>query len=200
MKRLLILLLGILMLFSFALAEETAEASAVEEITETENYMVPRMFMSMFNETFPINTALMQLSDEETNRLVETYSLTEYDADESSCYYGSKDWLIEVVFVFEKEEDVSPDSPCVFWYLCLSDDAEESAWYVTMYTLNQMIAYTYRDILSSDVVLNYFQTVNLGDTLELPDGYVLTTLRPDGADYVVFVMEPGSPDETSPAE
>lgn len=195
-KRLMAIFLGILMMFSFAFAEKTAETltSAEGETAETENYMIPRMFMSMFNEMLPYNVAPIreQSGDEEADRLVETCSLTEYDADTECFYYGSKDWAIEVVFGFEKAEDVSPDNPCLFWYMCLADEAEENAWRLAMYGLNQMIAYTYRDTMSSDVILNYFQTVTLGDMLELPDGYVLKTLRPDGADYVVFTMEPAN--------
>ena len=196
MKRLLALVLGILMIFSFAFAEETAEAPASVEAkaTDTENYMIPRMFMSMFNEMLPINVAPIreQSGDEEADRLIETYSLTEYDADEKCFYYGSRDWEIETAFVFEREEDVSPDTPCLFWYMCLSDNADENVWRLAMYGLNQMIAYTYRDTMSSNEILHYFQTVTLGDTLELPDGYTLKALRPDGADYVVFSMEPAN--------
>ena len=182
-KRLTALLLGMVILFSFALAENAAER---------ENYMIPRMFMSMFNEMLPnnANTIREQAGDEEADRLVETYSLTEYDADEKCFYYGSKDWLFETVFVFEEGQEVSPDNECKFWYICLSDDAEENAWRLAMYGLYQMIAYTYQDSMSSDEVLQFFQTVTLGDTLELPDGYVLKALRPDGADYAVFSMEP----------
>lgn len=193
MKRLLALFLGILTVFSFAFAEETAETLTSVE-AETENYMIPRMFMSMFNEMLPYNVAPIreQSGDEEADRLVEACSLTEYDADAECFYYGSKDWAIEVAFGFEKAADVSPDNPCLFWYMCLADDADENAWRLAMYGLNQMIAYTYRDTMSSYEILHYFQTVTLGDTLELPDGYVLKTLRPDGADYVVFTMEPAN--------
>lgn len=192
MRKLLALLLGILMMFGIAVAEETAQVPASVETTE--NYMIPRMFMSMFNEILPINVSPIrkQSGDEEADRLIETYSLTEYDADGECFYYGSKDWAFEVTFVFEKAEDVSPDNPCLFWYMILSDNAEENAWRLAMYNLNQMIAYTYRDSMSYDEILHYFQTVTLGDTLKLPDGYTLKTLRPDGADYVVFSMEPAN--------
>ena len=191
MKRLLALILGIMMVLTCACAEEAAEAP------ETENYMIPRMFMSMYNEMHPINVAPVreQSGDEEADRLVEMYSLTEYDADEAGFYYGSKDWLFEVDFIFGNEQDVSPDNPCLYWYMCLSDDADEVAWQLAMYTLNQMIAYTYRDTVDSDDILNYFKTVTLDATLELPDGYVFTALRPDGADYVVFSMEPSNLDD-----
>ena len=62
MKRMLALLLGILLAFSFALAEdaagtpaETEPAETAEDSETTEDYMVPRMFMSMFNSVCSIS-------------------------------------------------------------------------------------------------------------------------------------------------
>ena len=197
LKKMLAMFLGILLLFSFVLAEDGAATPA-----EAENYMIPRQFMSMFDASFGFSADLIRdkIGDGEADRLIEEYSLTEYDFIDNCMYYGSKDWLIETTFVFNTEEDVSPDAPCVFWYLILSDEADENAWYLTMYTLNLMIGYTYKDSLSEDVVLHYFQTVNLGDELSLPDGYTFVTFRPDGADYVVFSMEPDNLAEILPDE
>ena len=195
-KRLMAIFLGILMMFSFAFAEKTAETltSAEGETAETENYMIPRMFMSMFNEMLPYNVAPIreQSGDEEADRLVETFSLTQddFDAGNGEFYYGSQDWGIEVVFVFENAEDVSPDAPAFRWYLCLDDEAGENAARLTMYTLNLMIGYRHKDTIGSEAVQNYFQTFTLGEALRLPDGYEFVILRPDDADYVVFSMQP----------
>ena len=196
MKRMLALLLGILLLCSFALAEDADEISGLlkTDTVDQENYMVPRQFMNMFNETFKISADLLRSSvgDEEADRLVEAFSLVQddIDADKREFYYGSQDWAIEVVFVFENAEDVSPDTPAFRWYLCLDDEAGENAARLTMYTLNLLIGYRHKDTIGSEAVLNYFQTFTLGEALELPDGYEFVILRPDDADYVVFSMQP----------
>ena len=98
--------------------------------------------------------------------------------------------VIEVVFVFENAEDVSPDAPAFRWYLCLDDEAGENAARLTMYTLNLLIGYRHKDTIGSEAVLNYFQTFTLGEALQLPDGYEFVILLPDDADYAVFSMQP----------
>ena len=192
LKKILALFLGMFLLFSFALSE--APAAAETETADQENIMIPRQFMSMFDTAFKISADLLRgsVGDEEADRLVEEFALTEYDADEESFYYGSKEWVIEIVFPFENPEDISPDAECFRWYLCLDDAAGENAARLTMYTLKQMIAYRYRDILDDSVVQNYFETFTLGEALQLPDGYEFIILRPDGADYVVFAFEPAA--------
>ena len=196
MKKMLALFLGVFLLFAFALAEGTAElpAAAEAETADQENLMIPRQFMSMFDAGFKISADLMRgsIGDEEADRLVEEFALTEYDADDDNFYYGSKDWAIEIVFPFENPQDVSPDAPCFRWYLCLDDDVGENAARATMYTMKQLITYRYRDTLDESVVQDYFETFNLGDSLPLPDGYEFIILRPEGADYVVFAFEPAT--------
>ena len=192
LKKILALFLGMFLLFSFALSE--APAAAETETADQENIMIPRQFMSMFDTAFKISADLLRgsVGDEEADRLVEEFALTEYDADEESFYYGSKEWVIEIVFPFENPEDISPDAECFRWYLCLDDAAGENAARLTMYTLKQMIAYRYRDILDDSVVQNYFETFTLGEALQLPDGYEFIILRPEGADYAVFAFEPAA--------
>ena len=187
MKRMLALFLGILLLASLAQAE-----GADPELPEAEDYLVPRQFMSMFDASFKISADLLRgsVGDEEADRLVEEFALTEYDADDDSFCYGSKDWAIEIVFPFEKPEDVSPDNPAFRWYLCLDDNVGENAARLTMYTLKMMISYRYRDVLDDSVVQRYFETFTLGEPLPLPDGYEFVILRPEDADYVVFAMQP----------
>ena len=199
MKRLAALLLGLMMAFTFACAEETAGVPGSGD-PETENYMIPRMFMSMFNEAIGISAEGLraQFGDEETDRMIEMFSLTEYRFDGNCMYYGSADWLVQAAFRFENGEDVSPDHPCVSWYLILSDEADLYAWYLAMYSLNLMIGYTCKDTLGDEAVLEYFQTVTPGDTLELPDGYTLITYRPERDDGVVFSMQPSDMIETFP--
>ena len=195
LKRMLALFVGMFLLFSFALAEGAAETVAAgAETANQEDMMVPRQFMSMFDASFRISADLLRgsIGDEEADYLVEEFALTEYDADEYNFYYGSKDWAIEIVFCFENPEDISPDASAFRWYLCLDDDAGDNAARLTMYTLKMMIAYRYRDTLDDSVVQNYFETFTLGETLQLPDGYEFIILRPDGANYVVFAMEPAA--------
>ncbi len=189
MKRMSALFLGIILLFSLALAEGAKAVPA-----ESENIMVPRQFMSMFNTVLEISAEKMRGSwgNEETDRLVKQYSLTEYDYSPGTkeVYYGSEGWTIETVFVFENEEDVSFDNPVLRWYLCLDDEADENAARLTMYSLNQMLGYTYDSSLGADAVQHYFSTFTLGEKLELPDGYEFVIFRPEGEDYAVFAMQP----------
>ncbi len=201
MKRMLALLLGILLAFSFALAEdaagtpaETEPAETAEDSETTEDYMVPRMFMSMFNSVFSISGDMLRgsLGDEEVDRLVEDYSLTQYESDENFAYYSSNDWTIEAAFAFDTEEEITPDTRAYLWSLYISDEADENAWYIAMYTLNQMISYTYRDTVGTDDVLYFFQTVVPGDKLEFPDGYALFVNRVDSG--ALFAMLPVSAD------
>ena len=195
MKKMLALFLGMLLLFSFALAESTAGGPAAgTEAADQENIMIPRQFMSMFDASFKISADILRESvgDEEADRLVKEFALTEYDAADERFYYGSKDWVIEIAFAFENPEAVSPDAECFRWYLCLDDGAGENAARLTMYTLKMMIAYRYRDTLDDSVVQNYFETFTLGESLQLPDGYQFTILRPDEADYVVFAFNPST--------
>ncbi len=199
MKRMLSLVLAILLLFSMALAEETAAAPSETETagtasTETENYMIPRQFMSMFDASLEIYAG-QYMDSEEAERLVKDYSLTKYDFSGSRMYYGSEDWRIEAGFEFENEEAVSPDSPSVSWYLFISDAAEEAAWYLAMYTLNNMIIYTHQDY--ADEILYYFRTVTPGDVLELPDGYALVTYRTENDDGIMFELYPSSGDSSA---
>ena len=184
MKRMMALLLALLMMFTLAAADP------VETVpSDTENYMIPRQFMSMFDAVFQIY-AEQYFDSEEAARLVETYSLTQYDFEGVYMYYGSSDWRVETGFEFESEDAVSPDAPCISWYLFLSDDAEENVWYLAMYSLNQMITYRYQD--KADDILHYFQTVAPGDILELPDGYSLITYRTEENDGVMFDLYPSA--------
>ena len=182
LKKMLALFLGMLLLFSFALAE--APAAAETETADQESIMIPRQFMSMFDTVFELYAN--QYFSEEAEQLVNDYSLTQYDFRGIRMYYGSVDWKIETGFEFESEEVVSPDTPCISWYLYLSDAADINAWYLAMYSLNQMITYKYQD--KADDILNYFQTVAPGDILELPDGYSLITYRTEDDDGVIFEM------------
>ena len=191
MKRLLALSLGILLMFSFAFTEG-ADAG-------TENLMVPRQFMSMYNEMIKISADMMRASwgDAEADRLTEDFSLTLYDlnAESGQAYYGSKDWVTEATFVFEDGKEPSYDDAAFRWYVLLGDEAGENAARLVMYSLNMMIGYRYKDTLGTDAVQHYFSTFQLGEKLPLPDGYEFVILRPQGengeaADYVVFAFQP----------
>ena len=194
MKKVLSLILGLFMMFSFALADQPSEAAAgaAADGTAVPEYMTPRQFMSMFNSSFAMSVDLMRgtLGEDEADRLVKKYSLSQYDADGLFCYYGAEDWLIEAGFAFYRPEEASPDGQAYLWFLSIKDEAEESAWYAAMYTLNLMIGYTYRDTLGADAVREWFQTVTPGSTLELPDGYILTAARQE--DGISFIMTPNT--------
>ena len=195
LKKLTALFLALSLLLAFALVANTNGISALaEDSADQENFLIPRTFMSMFDAQFKISADLMRetIGDEEADRLVEEFALTEYDADDEDFYYGSKDWVIEAVFPFSNPEDISPDAEAFRWYLCLEDSAGTNAAYLTMYTLKMMIAYRYRDTLDERIVQNYFETFTLGEELHLPDGYDFIILRPDEADYVVFAFEPAA--------
>ena len=192
MKRMLALLLGLLMMFTCAAAENGSAAAAETAPAVTENYMIPQDFLSLFNTSFSMSVDLIRSSvgDEEADSLVENYSLSLYAVEDQFYYYGSKDWLIEAGFAFDSEEAVAQDAPCVSWHLFISDKADEMAWYVGMYSLNLMIGYTFQDM--SDEVLQWFQTVEIGSILELPDGNSLITSRTEDNDGVLFIMLPSS--------
>lgn len=199
MKKVLALLLGILLVVSCAWAEDGSgnPAAPDQEETAVPEFMNPREFMSMFNTMFSMSADMLRdsVGDEEADRLVETYSLTQYDFDRSFIYYGSTDWMLEAAFVFENEEDVSPDAPALQWYLFLNDTAEENAWRLAMYSLNLMLGYTYKDSVGTDAILEWFQTVQLGDTLEFPDGRILSVFR--GENCTVFSMTPAGTDSVA---
>ncbi|MCR5295986.1 MAG: hypothetical protein K6E17_01130 [Clostridiales bacterium] len=193
LKKLTALFLALSLLLAFALAGNADEIDAAS--ADQENFLIPRTFMSMFDAQFKISADLMRetIGDEEADRLVEEFALTEYDADDEAFYYASKDWNIQITFPFTNPEDVSPDNEAFRWYLCMDDSAGTNAAYLTMYTLKMMIAYRYRDTLDERIVQNYFETFTLGEELHLPDGYDFIILRPDDeADYVVFAFEPAA--------
>ena len=201
LKRILVLLFGMLLVFSFVLAEDGSGDSRIPDTEEAAatgsdvpDYMTPEQFASMFNALFSTSGDILRsrLGDEEVDRLISTYSLTQYEVDGPFMYYGSTDWLIEAAFVFLNEEDTSPEAPSYLWSLYLMDAAEENAWYLGMYTLKMMIAYTYRNVLDEKVFQRWFETVVPGSVLELPDGYTLKVFRME--DCAVFTMAPPSGD------
>ena len=176
--------------------EETEESGTAEKQTntgETPFFMTPASFVEYYNAMMNglADAYAEQLGEDGVQIVRENYTLTQADPQGTMAYYGNSDWSVEAGFMYADAASASDTSPALILNFTIKEGVPDGAVFLSKYAFRMMIAYAYKDEVSTDELGNWFENVNdSSDIFTLP-GYTLNYLQ-SGGQIQYAVLPPAS--------